>query len=143
MLPTSVHLAMFAITVLTGAILGAAFDWHRAWCATLRLHGWAAHAWDAAFVPIAAVIVGIGILAATWGELRAFTFLGLGVGAWIYARLASPVLLPLATGITRGTWAAATACARAATWPWRLGSKAAAHVRSMLPGARPSRPPQG
>ena len=126
MFAVSDQVRMFLATVLTGVILAAAFDWHRAWRAALRPRGWGAHALDFAFVPLGALIVAGGLLAANWGDLRAYAFAGLALGAWAYARLASPILLPVEVGAARHTLAAGRAMVRLALWPYRLGRRAGA-----------------
>jgi spore cortex biosynthesis protein YabQ len=119
------QLRMFLATALTGVVLAAAFDWHRAWRAALRPRGWRGHVLDLAFVPVGACIVAGGLLAANWGDLRAYAFAGLALGAWAYARLASPVLLAVDVAVVRATLAAGHALLRLLTWPYRVGRRAA------------------
>jgi spore cortex biosynthesis protein YabQ len=129
------QLRMFLATVLTGVILAAAFDWHRAWRAVLRPRGWRGHLLDACFVPVGACIVAGGLLAANWGDLRAYALGGLALGAWAYARLASPVVQPVEQASIRGTLAAGRAAVRLALWPYRLGRRTAGGLRRAGLGA--------
>ncbi len=126
---------MFLATALTGVILAGAFDWHRAWRAVLRPRGWGGHALDLVFVPVGAVIVAGGLLAANWGDLRAYAFGGLILGAWAYVRLASPVLLPVERATAGWTLAAGRAAWRAALWPVRLGRASASRAGRLARGA--------
>ncbi len=129
------QIRMFLATALTGVILAAAFDWHRAWRAVLRPRGWYGHALDLAFVPFGASIVAGGLLAANWGDLRAYAFCGLVLGAWAYVRLASPVLLPVERATAGWTLAAGRAAWHAVLWPVRAGQVAVTGAERLAQGA--------
>jgi spore cortex biosynthesis protein YabQ len=129
---------MFLATALTGVVLAAAFDWLRVWRAVLRPRGAWAHLLDAAFLPVGALVVAGGLLLANWGELRAYALAGIALGAWAWARLGSPLVLPLERAVAAGLLAAGRGLARAVTWParraWRL-------VRRLARRRPPAPPP--
>lgn len=128
MFSLTVQTYMMAVDVALGIILGFLFDVFRALRRVLdggpTRRPWLDALLDAAFWAIALPLVVLAWGLGNWGQVRAFTLLGLALGLGLYAGLGSPVLLPALTAtyrsvgggvirLGRGTRRAAGALARA------------------------------
>lgn len=79
----------FAVMVATGAIVGLIFDFYRIIHKLTRPRQFVTHVTDLLFWLAAAVIIFCALLIANWAELRAYVFIGLAGGAFLYFRLLS------------------------------------------------------
>lgn len=91
----------FAFLALTGTAVGLSFDLYRAMRGVRRWPAAPSVAADVAYGLCAGILVAGGLLAATWGEIRAYTVIALTLGGAGYFMLASPAVLPALRVIMR------------------------------------------
>jgi spore cortex biosynthesis protein YabQ len=75
----------FAVTIALGMFIGLAYDVLRVIRGTFRPSRRALFFYDLFFWILITVITFIVLLSSSWGEVRAYVFIGLGFGAVIYA----------------------------------------------------------
>ncbi|PZN13009.1 MAG: spore cortex biosynthesis protein YabQ [Bacillota bacterium] len=90
---------MFTVMVALGLALAFLFDAFRAVRVVAGGRGrtggrWLVDAADLLFWLVAVPGIVFALALGSWGQLRAFTFLGLGAGVLVYTALGSPTLLP-------------------------------------------------
>lgn len=92
---------MFLVMVLAGVAIGLLFDL----CRVVRLHfrgrGFFAALTDAVFWLLATAIAFTALMVANWGDLRLYSFLGLGAGFFLYLGLGSPLTLSWLIAVAR------------------------------------------
>ncbi len=93
------QITTFAITVTTGAILGALFDLYRVIKAKLRPCPLITAVTDILYWLTATAIVFAALLLGNWGELRLYVFIGLITGVTIYYRVFSRYVIRFFTGV--------------------------------------------
>jgi len=93
------QITTFAITVITGAILGALFDLYRVIKTKIRFRPLITAVTDILYWLTATVIVFAALLLGNWGELRLYVFIGLITGVTIYYRLFSRYVIRFLAGI--------------------------------------------
>lgn len=74
----------FAITVVTGILLGILFDSYRVLRGTFDLKKYVTWFTDLLYWLLATVVVFIALLASNWGELRFYVFIGILSGLGLY-----------------------------------------------------------
>jgi spore cortex biosynthesis protein YabQ len=80
----------FLLSIALGYGAGCGWDFYRAVRAGLRLGRWGTGLGDILFwVALTAAVFGF-LLLVTWGEMRWYVFLGLGLGAALYRATLSP-----------------------------------------------------
>ncbi|HEY8414325.1 MAG TPA: spore cortex biosynthesis protein YabQ [Thermaerobacter sp.] len=100
---------MFTVMVALGLTLAFLFDAFRAVRAVVAGRGrtsgrWLADVADLLFWLAAVPGIVFALALGSWGQLRAFTILGLGAGVLLYTALGSPTLLPaMVAGLTAFT----------------------------------------
>lgn len=82
------QLYVFALMLLTGMALGLIFDIYRVLRGLIRLRGLVGDVGDLLVWLLVAPLILVGVLLASWGELRAYIFIGLALGAGLYFFLA-------------------------------------------------------
>ena len=108
MFPLSVQFYMFMVNVALGLTLAFVFDACRAVRSVLagRRPGrrqWLVDLSDLLFWALAVPAVVVAWGWGNWGQVRAFTFLGLAAGVAVYAGLGAPTLYPAMVGTLRAT----------------------------------------
>lgn len=93
MAPVDVQIYQFSVMVLAGMVLGATYDLYRTFRLMTAPGRWATVVYDAFFWFIATALVLAAVFYASWGEVRAYVFLGTATGAFLYFKLASPLVL--------------------------------------------------
>lgn len=92
---------LFFLTVVTGGLLGLAFDFYRILRGLFRPRWLLTAAADLAYWLLATVVVFVALLFGNWGELRLYVFVGLVAGAIGYYRLFSRQAIRLLIGLLR------------------------------------------
>jgi len=95
MVPVDVQLYQFSIMLLTGMILGVVYDGYRTFRLMTRPGAAATLIYDTLFWVLATGLMLAAVFYASWGEVRAYVFLGAATGALLYFKLASPLILRL------------------------------------------------
>ncbi len=93
MVSVDVQLYQFSIMLLAGMALGVVFDTYRTFRLKARPGAVVTVVMDALFWVIATLLLLGAVFYASWGEVRVYVFIGVATGAWLYFRLASPVVL--------------------------------------------------
>lgn len=93
--PVLVQGVTFVVAALTGVAAGLMADAHRALSRAVRLPRYGRHALDVLLVCTLTPLVAVGLLAANWGQLRAYPLAALLAGFGLYLLLGSPFLLPV------------------------------------------------
>lgn len=93
----STQAVFFLAAALAGALLGVFYDVFRLVRRFLRHKTAVVAIEDALFWLLSTAFVFIFLLRLNFGELRGFTFIGLGLGTFIYFLLISPFFIKLAT----------------------------------------------
>lgn len=102
MVPLELQFYTFSLMVLTGIVLGLAFDAYRVFRGVTGARGGIlSHVGDLLFWAVATILVTIALWQGNWGELRLYVFLGLGLGLVIYYWLASRMVISLIAGFFR------------------------------------------
>ncbi len=156
--PVVVHAIAFCVLFLAGVVVAAGFDLSRAVRRAFTLSPLAAHALDALTVAVLLPLAAAGLLLADWGQMRGYTFLGVGGGAGAYQLLASPPLLRAEVWVLRSVawlWGRSVGgLRRLGRWgrgaARRIGSPAVrgvrwlrSRLREALRRHRPGAPPPG
>jgi len=131
--PLLAQSVVFVVAALTGVTLGLCLDAYRALRVLLRPPRWLGHVLDGLFVAGALPVVAIGLLAANWGEVRAYPLAGLLLGGALYLVCGSPVVLPAATGTLRIGLRVLRAVVAGVSWPVRAPLHALRHRTSAPP----------
>lgn len=92
----------FLMTILAGAIVGFLFDVYRVFRAAFRPKNLATIVTDLLFWIVVTPTVFALLLAANWGELRAYVLLGLGIGLLLYFQALSSVVIWCLASTLRG-----------------------------------------
>ncbi len=117
---------------LTGIALGGVADAYRSWLGTVRPARWLGCITDVLFAGVCLLGAVIGLLLADWGSVRIYSLLGAGTGLALYFWLASPLLLPVITGILRAERRTRRAAVVVGARPFRfLRKRSLAGVRSV------------
>ena len=95
MRPVSEQLTLFALMVTMGIILGIIFDFYRAIRGIAEPGKFFTIVGDIIFWVIATVIVFSALMWKTWGEMRAYVFIGLIIGFIVHWYYISPLVLKL------------------------------------------------
>lgn len=95
------QIGTFVITVVTGMLLGLAFDFYRVLRALFRPHWLLTSLADLAYWLFATGVVFLALLLGNWGELRLYAFIGLALGALGYYRLLSRQAVRMLAGLLR------------------------------------------
>lgn len=93
MTPVDVQVYQFFVMVLAGVVLGIVFDVYRTFRHIARPGAILTAIHDTVFWLFATFLVLAAVFYASWGEVRAYVFVGAVTGALIYFRLASPLVL--------------------------------------------------
>jgi spore cortex biosynthesis protein YabQ len=101
MAPVDVQLYQFGVMLLAGMALGALFDVYRTFRLKARPGARATAVMDAFFWVLATLLLLGAVFYASWGEVRVYVFVGAATGAWLYFKLASPVVLRLIRWVWR------------------------------------------
>jgi len=99
MAPVDVQVYQFFVMVLAGAIIGALYDIYRTFRLMTKPGQWATAIYDTFFWLVTTALVLAAVFYASWGEVRAYVFIGMVTGALIYFKLASPLVLKLLKAI--------------------------------------------
>jgi len=94
---------IYRLLVMTAAGMGMGFgfDVFRAWRGVARPRGWAVHLSDLVFFCFTSVFLAVALVYGNWGELRLYVGAGLALGAVMYFRLGSPLLLAVLVRLFR------------------------------------------
>ena len=117
--PLVVQGVVFVLAALTGVALGLAFDGYRGIRRVLRPPRTLGHLLDFVVVLLLLPVAAAGLLAANWGQVRAYPVAGLLLGGAAYLGLGSPVILPVWTATLRGMLRGGAATLALASWPIR------------------------
>jgi len=93
MQPVADQIIAFFLLVLLGNLVGGIFDCYRFFRRIRRLNRWGTNLGDAFFWLIVTVFTYIYLLGSTWGEVRLYVFLGIGLGLFIYLKYLSKYVL--------------------------------------------------
>jgi len=114
MVPVDVQLYQFSVMLLAGMALGAFFDAYRTFRLKARPGAAATVVLDGLFWVIATLLLLRAVFYASWGEVRVYVFVGAATGAWLYFKLASPLVL------------------RLFRWVWRIIGRVLRFVQAVL-----------
>ena len=89
------QIQIFAVTVVTGAVLGLIFDFYRVMRGIFRLRFVLTGVADFVYWIIATAVVTVALLMSNWLELRFYIFMGLVGGAVLYFRTFSRIAIHL------------------------------------------------
>ena len=94
------QISSLALVFLTGFAWGIYHDFYLVWSGQrFGRRSLSRGVWDLVFWLGAFVLLGVGLIAGNWLELRLYVFFGLGLGYIAYALLISPVLRPVYRGV--------------------------------------------
>lgn len=114
----------FLMTILAGAVVGLLFDVYRVFRSAFRPRNFATALTDLLFWIVVTPLVFALLLAANWGELRAYVLIGLGAGLLLYYQALSPVVIWCLASALRGIGRLAAAVAfgvlRVVLYPFQL-----------------------
>lgn len=91
----------FIITVITGAVLGALFDFYRILRGVFRPRWILSSLADLLYWLLSTVLVFIALLFGNWGEVRLYVFFGLLAGVFGYYKLLSRLTIRFLIGLIR------------------------------------------
>ena len=93
MQPVADQITAFLLLVLWGNLVGGFFDCYRFFRLLWRPKKWGTNLGDAFFWLFVTVFTYLYLLRSTWGEVRLYVFLGIGLGLFIYLNYFSKYML--------------------------------------------------
>lgn len=108
----SAQFSSVTVIFLTGIAWGVYFDFYRAWVGRrFQKISLTSGLWDLFFWCGSTLLLGTGLVAANWLELRFYVFVGLLLGYTFYAVLGRPLMFPVYRGVLN--------CFAVIGYPWR------------------------
>lgn len=95
------QLIAFGVTIAAGMVFGLLFDLYRVLRGLTHPNRFVTVITDLLFWVVTTPTLSLLILLANWGSLRFYVFVGLLMGAVLYEKIVSPLVIWTATGITR------------------------------------------
>lgn len=131
--PLRIQVFIFLVTVLAGALIGLIFDVYRTFRGFVKPGELGTTLGDFIFWAVATVLAFALLIATNGGEVRAFVFVGMGIGFGLYRATLGPLAIRTFAAFFKLGSRVADSTARSAMRVSRAGRTFAARVRETRP----------
>lgn len=131
--PLRIQALIFLVTVLAGAVIGLVFDVYRTLRGFVKPGELGTTLGDLIFWAVATVLAFALLIATNGGEVRAFVFIGMGIGFGLYRATLGPVAIRTFAAFFKLGSRVADSTARSALRVSRASRTFAARVREAKP----------
>lgn len=131
--PLRTQVFIFLVTVLAGALIGLIFDVYRTFRGFVKPGELGTTLGDFIFWAVATVLTFALLVATNGGEVRAFVFIGMGIGFGLYRATLGPIAIRSFAAFFKLGTRAADSATRSALRVSRAGRTFAARLRETRP----------